>query len=106
MSTPTLREFMLDPEKVTLIHSAIAEGVTQYGMQTFDQSVLALLRDGVISEEEALRNCNNPNELSLKLKGISAASDRTWQPVDATSGNVDFARPGPASGGSDWARRE
>ena len=39
-------------------------------MQTFDQSVLGLLRDGLITEEEALKNCNNPNELALKLKGI------------------------------------
>ena len=85
VSTPTIREYILDPEKVPLIHAAVAEGVTQYGMQTFDQSVLTLLREEVITEEEALRNCNNPNELSLKLKGISAASDRMWQPVDAAT---------------------
>src|SRR6185436_2456545 len=78
VSTPTIREFILDPAKVPLIHSAVAEGVTQYGMQTFDQSVLTLLQEGIITEEEALRNCNNPNELSLKLKGISATSDRMW----------------------------
>ena len=82
MSTPTIREYILNPEKTPLLHSVVAEGVTQYGMQTFDQSVLGLLRDGVITEEEALKNCNNPNELSLKLKGISATSDRTWQPVE------------------------
>src|SRR5207245_1565775 len=81
INTPTIREFILSPEKLPLIHSAVAEGVTQYGMQTFDQSVLALLKDGAITEEEAIRNCNNPNELSLKLKGISATSDRLWQPV-------------------------
>jgi twitching motility protein PilT len=82
VSTPTIREYILNPEKTPLIHSVVAKGVTQYGMQTFDQSVLGLLRDGVITEEEALKNCNNPNELGLKLKGISAASDRTWQSVD------------------------
>jgi twitching motility protein PilT len=81
VSTPTIREFILQPDKTPLIHSAVAEGVTQYGMQTFDQSVMQLLRDDLISEEEALKNCNNPNELALKLKGISATSDRLWQPV-------------------------
>ena len=40
VSTPTIREYILNPEKMPLIHSAVAEGVTQYGMQTFDQSVL------------------------------------------------------------------
>jgi twitching motility protein PilT len=82
VSTPTLREYILNPEKTPFIHQVVAEGVSQYGMQTFDQSVLTLLREGLISEEEALKNCNNPNELSLKLKGISATSDRLWQPVD------------------------
>jgi len=103
MSTPTIRELILDPTKVPLIHSAIAEGVTQYGMQTFDQSVLTLLRDNMISEEEALRNCNNPNELALKLKGISGTSDRVWQPVDAGTES-----PAPTGGGPvpDWMSRD
>jgi twitching motility protein PilT len=82
VSTPTIREFVLNPEKTPLIHSAVAEGVTQYGMQTFDQSVLQLLQQELITEEEALKNCNNPNELALKLKGISATSDRTWTAVE------------------------
>src|SRR6266542_687162 len=63
LSTPTVREYILDPDKLPQLHTLISEGVTQYGMQTFDQSVLSLLREGLITEEEALRNCNNPNEL-------------------------------------------
>jgi len=104
VSTPTIREYILNPEKVPLIRTAVAEGVTQYGMQTFDQSVLQLLRDGLINEEEALRNCTNPNELALKLKGISAASDRTWQPVDAATSEgedkgIGAAAQSPGTGG-------
>jgi twitching motility protein PilT len=68
--------------------------MTQYGMQTFDQSVLGLMREGVITEEEALKNCNNPNELSLKLKGISGTSDRTWKAMD-----IAETEPGPLSRG-------
>ena len=96
LSTPTVREYISSAEKTPLIHDLVAEGVTQYGMQTFDQSVLGLLKDGLITEEEALKNCNNPNELALKLKGISAASDRMWQPVDDARGDSDY--PGPAAG--------
>ncbi|MEO5618898.1 MAG: type IV pilus twitching motility protein PilT [Candidatus Eisenbacteria bacterium] len=92
VTTSTIREYIMDSEKTPLLRQAVAEGVSQYGMQTFDQSILGLLRDGLISEEEALRNCTNPNELSLKLKGISGTSDRTWQPVDAA------AEGGPAFG--------
>ena len=86
VSTPTVREYVLNPEKTPLLHTVISEGMTQYGTQTFDQSLMSLLREGLISEEEALRNATNPNELSLKLKGIDASSDRTWQSVAATSG--------------------
>ena len=99
VSTPTIREFILNPEKIPMIHTAVAEGVTQYGMQTFDQSVLGLLREGLITEEEALKNCNNPNELGLKLKGIQAASDRTWQPVDASTPEGAAATSGGPSAG-------
>jgi twitching motility protein PilT len=112
ITTPTVREYILDPEKIPLLHQLIAEGVTQYGMQTFDQSVLALLREGLITEEEALRNCNNPNELSLKLKGIAATSDRTWQPIEAAeaSGGAGAtgasSRPGGSPAGADWMSRE
>jgi twitching motility protein PilT len=114
LSTPTVREYILDAEKVPLLHTLISEGVTQYGMQTFDQSVLSLMREGLITEEEALRNCNNPNELALKLKGIAATSDRTWSPVEAmqrdpsdTSAAPGAAAPGggtPARPG--WMSRE
>ena len=70
--------------------------MTQYGMQTFDQSIMGLLREGLISEEEALKNANNPNELALKLKGIDASSDRTWQPVQGASLPADASPPGVA----------
>jgi twitching motility protein PilT len=110
VNTPTIREFLTNPEKMPLIQSAVAEGVTQYGMQTFDQSVLGLLQEGVITEEEAIKNCNNPNELSLKLKGISATSDRLWSSVenqDAGSGPAAVpTAPGPGGAGRpDWMSR-
>jgi len=108
VNTQTIREFIMNPDKLPMIHSAVAEGVTQYGMQTFDQSVMGLLRDGLITEEEAIRNCNNPNELSLKLKGISGTSDRMWQPVDAQATDPAPPPAASASGGSgrpDWMTR-
>ncbi len=107
INTPTIKDYILNQDKTPMIQQAMAEGFSQYRMQTFDQSVLGLLRDGLISEEEALKNCNNPNELSLKLKGIIATSDRTWQPVDAGNasnegiiGMESTAMPRSAAGGS------
>ena len=101
VDTPTIREYILNPDKTPLIHQVVAEGMSQYGMQTFDQSVMTLLKEGLITEEEALKNCNHPNELVLKLKGISGTSDRTWQPVDQ---NQQAGSPTPATAGSPAAR--
>ena len=84
LGTATVRDCILNAEKTPLLHGVVADGMSQYGMQTFDQSLMGLLREGLISEEEAIKNATNANELSLKLKGIDSASDRTWQAVDRT----------------------
>ena len=100
VSTPTVREYIMSPERTPMLHSVIAEGTTQYGMQTFDQSLMTLLREGFISEDEALKNANNPNELALKLKGIDASSDRTWQSIEGAvpAGESPAGEPAPAGG--------
>ncbi len=103
--TPTVREYILNPEKTQLLRALIAEGMTQYGMQTFDQSIMGLLREGLISEEEALKNANNPNELALKLKGIDASSDRTWQPVQANASPAEAKPAGDTLASSGGAPR-
>jgi len=77
--TSTIREYIIDPDKTPLITQAIREGVSSHGMQSFDQSLMKLLSDGKISMEEALKNSSNPHEFSLRLKGIQATSDKTWE---------------------------
>jgi twitching motility protein PilT len=77
--TSSIREYIIDPEKTPLITQAIREGVSSHGMQSFDQSLMKLLSDGKISMEEALKNSSNPHEFSLRLKGIQATSDKTWE---------------------------
>jgi len=100
INTPTIKDYILQQDKTPMIQNAMGEGFTQYHMQTFDQSVLGLMRDGLITEEEALKNCNNPNELNLKLKGILATSDRQWSPVDSGSAGtrVETTAAGPEGG--------
>ena len=44
-------------------------------MQSFDQSLMMLLRRGLITEREALRRCSNPNDFKLKLQGIEMSGD-------------------------------
>jgi twitching motility protein PilT len=77
--TGTIREYLLDPEKTSLIKAAIAEGVSQYGMQTFDQSIMKAYTEGKVTMENALRYCSNPTEFELRVKGIHATSDESWK---------------------------
>jgi twitching motility protein PilT len=75
ISTAFLRDCILDKEKSHLIHGAIAQGTSQYGMQTFDQSVFWLYEQGLVTFEEALRWASNVDEFKLKVQGIHTTAD-------------------------------
>jgi twitching motility protein PilT len=49
-----------------------------YGMQTFDQSLMGLVKDGKVSYNEAMRQATNPNDFALRMKGIRGTSDSKW----------------------------
>src|SRR5206468_9360621 len=75
ISTPFIRDCIVDKEKTHLIPGAIAAGTSQYGMQTFDQSIFSLLQKGLVSYEEALRWASNVDEFKLRVQGISTTAD-------------------------------
>ena len=75
INTAFIRDCIVDKEKTHNIHGAIAAGTSQYGMQTFDQSIFDLFQQGFISLEEALRWASNVDEFKLKVQGISTTSD-------------------------------
>jgi len=75
--TPTIKEYILDPVKTLLIPTANDEG-SQYHMQSFDQSIMKLYSEGVISYEDAMANVTNPDEFNLKLRGIKGTSEAGW----------------------------
>ena len=58
-----------------MIHGAIAAGTSQYGMQTFDQSIFGLYQQGFVTLEEALRWASNVDEFKLKVQGISTTAE-------------------------------
>jgi len=78
VATARIREYVLDELRTKHIVDAISEGHIQYGMQTFDQSLMALLGQGLITYEEALRQASNPDDFALKYSGVSATSNTTW----------------------------
>ena len=79
VATATIRDYIMDPDKTKKIHDLIAAGASQYGMQTFDQSLYKLYTQNMITYEEALMRCNNPDDFALKVKGIQSASDTKWE---------------------------
>jgi len=86
VSTGLIRDYIINEEKTSLIREAIAAGYSQYGMQTFDQSLFQLFQSGHISMEEALHNASNPDEFKMQVAGILSAN----RPIDVpgASGNV------------------
>ena len=64
----------------------IQKGHETYGMQTFDQSIFQLYHDGFISEKEALENATSPDDLILRMQGISMSGDGDWKSFDKDAG--------------------
>ncbi len=91
--TGTTREMIEDPERTKELRDAIANGYQSYGMQTFDQSLMFLLKQQLITYEEALRNCSNPDDFALRFQGISSTSDAKWDEFEA-GGNSRAAAGG------------
>jgi twitching motility protein PilT len=75
ITTPFIRDCIVDKEKTHQIHTAIAAGTSQYGMQTFDQAIFGLFQQELITYDEALRWASNTDEFKLKVQGISTTSD-------------------------------
>jgi len=95
ISTPFIRDCIVDKEKTHMIHGAIAAGTSQYGMQSFDQSIFALFQQGLVSLEEALRWASNVDEFKLKVQGVSTTSDISRdQMAKAAMTNPEISRFG------------
>ncbi len=86
MSTPLIRDYILHEDKTQSIRDAIAAGTSQYGMQTFDQSLFYLYQSGLITLDEALRGSTNPDEFRLRLAGINTTSGIAKEEMERNSG--------------------
>ncbi|MEZ0323067.1 MAG: type IV pilus twitching motility protein PilT [Hydrogenothermaceae bacterium] len=70
-----ITECIKDPDKLFMIQDLMEKGKKQYGMQTFDQAVVDLYNQDLISYENALLYATNPSDVELKIKGISTGSE-------------------------------
>ena len=78
VASARVRQMIDDKDQTKALPEAIQQGYESYGMQTFDQSLMGLLRQKRISFEEAMRQCSNPDDFKLKVSGISSTSDLSW----------------------------
>ena len=86
VSTPLIRDYILHEEKTSQIRDAISAGTSQYGMQTFDQSLFYLYQSGLVTLEEALRGSTNPDEFRLRLAGIQSTTTLAREDMERQSG--------------------
>ncbi|MEO6589872.1 MAG: type IV pilus twitching motility protein PilT [Pyrinomonadaceae bacterium] len=85
ISTPLIRDYILNEEKTGQIRDAISAGTLQYGMQVFDQSLFYLYQSGLITLEEALRGSTNPDEFRLRLAGIQNTASMAKEEMERQS---------------------
>ncbi len=83
-STAYIRDCVENKEKTKLIREAIAAGTSEYGMQTFDQSLYRLYRSELISFDEALRQATNADEFKLKVAGIQSTADLALEQMETS----------------------
>jgi twitching motility protein PilT len=92
VTTAYIRECLMTPEKTRSIREAISAGTSQYGMQTFDQSLYDLYQQGLIAYETALENASNPDDFKLRVQGISSTGDAAREEMHSTGYTSDFGR--------------
>ena len=96
VSTALIRDYIINEEKTYLMREAIAAGASQYGMQSFDQSLFQLVQSGLISMEEALHNASNADEFRMRVSGILSAE----QAMDTTMKTMRAPAPAQSASGS------
>lgn len=86
INTATVRDNIRDMERTLNIPDLIREGTVQYGMQSFDQSLMQHYSRGVISYESAVFYATSPAEFALRAQGVAGTSDNSWSAFE-TDGN-------------------
>jgi twitching motility protein PilT len=87
--TEFIRNCIMEAEKTRLIRQAIAAGTSQYGMQTFDQSIYEHYKSGRVSYEDALNYATNPDEFKLRVQGIYTTKDAAIEAMESELSGQD-----------------
>lgn len=83
ITTATIRDCIENKEKTKMIRDFIEQGYSQYGMQTFDQSLFFLFKQGLITLDEAIRRTTNPDDFKLKIAGVHSTAELAAEQMEA-----------------------
>ncbi len=95
VNSGAIRECIMAAEKTVDIPDLMSQGGVQYGMQTFDQSIMKLFKQGMLSFEEAMAQATNPDDFDLRLRGITGAADR-WDEAGSNAAQDDQSKDLPS----------
>jgi twitching motility protein PilT len=98
ISTPFIQDCIENPEKTKFIKEAVSQGVSQYGMQTFDQSLYFLYSKGMISYDEALKWASNPDEFKLKKIGVQSTKEMSMEEMEKRISDISGVEEGEGEG--------
>jgi len=99
INTPFIEDCIVNAEKTKLIKDAIADGVSQYGMQTFDQSLYFLYQKGLITYDEALKWTSNPDEFKLKKIGVQSTKEMSQEEMEKRMSDIGETSDNGSAGG-------
>lgn len=105
VSTALTRELIADKDRTKELHDAISKGHTSYGMQTFDQSLMDLVKRELVTYDEALKHVSNPDDFALRFRGIASTSDANWDDFTAEGEKPElpvFDTPDSEGSEEDW----
>ena len=85
INTQTVRDQIRDMDKSLNIPDLIKAGTVQYGMQSFDQSLMHYYSQGIISYESAVFYATSPSEFALRVQGVAGTSDNSWSGFESDS---------------------
>jgi twitching motility protein PilT len=107
IASARVKECISDKDRTKELHDSIAKGFTSYGMQTFDQSLMAHVKNGLITYDEALKHVSNRDDFALRFKGIASTSDGTWDDFegDGPKGEKEEGGGKGGAGGPDFVER-
>ncbi|WP_447591557.1 PilT/PilU family type 4a pilus ATPase [Aquipseudomonas campi] len=100
LGTPTIRDLIKRNEFSEI--KEIMEKSKNLGMQTFDQALIDLVHEGVIDEEEAVKNADSANNVRLKLK-LYKDTPAAAQAAPVAAPVPVAAAPAPAAEPASWS---